>query len=87
MSCRVCPGGVGSTTSGSALLQGWRSVRTAPCRAALGAAGLALDRRSVCSIAATVEAALLPPWTCISAMTRWTASWAARAAAAARWSS
>ena len=86
-SCRMCPGGAGSTTAGSAVCQGWRSVRTTPCRAVPGTARLALVRRRVCSRAATVGAALLPPWTCTRAVTRWMASWAATAAAAARWAS
>ena len=51
----------GSTTAGSAVSQGWCSVRTTPCKAVPGTARLALVRRRVCSRAATVGAALLPP--------------------------
>ena len=75
------------TAAGSAVSERWRSVRTTYCRAAPGTARLALVQRRGCSRAATVGAALLPPWRCTRAVTRWTASWAVRLSAAARWAS
>ena len=55
----TCPGGTGSTTSGFAVSQGWRSVQTTPWGEVLETARLVFERRRACSKVATVGAALL----------------------------